>query len=62
MEAAVQELKQKAKEAAASATKHKKERETAAEEVTKLEALSAELKQQLAQASATKVSPVASPV
>ena len=47
MEAAVRELKKQAQDAAASAAKNKKEREAAGEEITKLEALSAELKAQL---------------
>lgn len=50
MEAAVRELKQQAQDAAASAATNKKEREAAAEEVTKLETLSAELKAQLEKA------------
>ncbi len=50
MEAAVKELKQQAQDAAASAAKNKKEREAAAEEITRLEALSAELKAQLEKA------------
>ena len=52
MEAAVRELKQQAQDAAASADRNKKEREAAAEETTKLETLSAELKAQLEKASA----------
>ena len=50
MEAAVRELKQQAQDAAASAAKDKKEQEAAAEEITKLETLSAELKAQLEKA------------
>ena len=52
MEAAVRVLKQQAQDAAASADRNKKEREVAAEEITKLETLSAELKAQLEKASA----------
>ena len=52
MEAAVRELQQQARDAATSADRNKKERKAAAEEITKLEALSAELKAQLEKASA----------
>ena len=54
MEAAVRELKQKAQDAAESGERMQKEREAAAEEITKLEALSSELKEQLQKASSTK--------
>ena len=54
MEAAVRELKQKAQDAAESGARVQKEREGAAEEITKLEDLSSGLKEQLQKASSTK--------
>lgn len=55
MQTAVRELKQKAQEAGASAAKSKKDRKAAAEEITKLETLSAGLKEQLQKASSAQV-------
>lgn len=54
MEAAVRELKQKVQKAAESGERMQKEREAAAVEITNLEALSSDLKDQLQKASSTK--------
>ena len=55
MEAAVKELKQKAQQATASAEQSTAQRAAAAQEITKLEALAAELKEQLQKAGSAQV-------
>ena len=61
MEAAVKELKQKAQQASASAEQSAAQREAAAQEITKLEALAAELKEQLQKAGSAQVPPFLGP-